>query len=194
MCVNVPIADASSSSSAKSPSWYAALARPRRSHTYFDGRRPRELPQVPAAVLGREAPHVVRHAAAGEVQVDGVVYIKMVDGVVDLCVENVASMARVSDGVACTPSPRCIETLNPCAVHPPRRDRFEVRVRAAAEQLARRLAGGLSAAPRLAGGEGRASVQRGSDTASNSAIALRAPERMQMQQCAVCSVRAQRSK
>ena len=42
-------------------------------------------------------------------------------------------------------------------VVPARRDRFEVRVRAAAEQLARRLAGGLAAAPRFAGGEGRTS-------------------------------------
>ncbi len=84
-------------------------------HTNFYVRRPRELPQVPAAVLGREAPHVVRHAAAGEVQVDGIIYIKVVDGVVDLCVENVASMARVSDGVASAgmPSPTArIETLN----------------------------------------------------------------------------------
>ena len=29
------------------------------SHTYFDGRRPRELPQVPAAVLGRETADVI---------------------------------------------------------------------------------------------------------------------------------------
>ena len=48
-------------------------------------------------------------------------------------------------------------------VVPARRDRFEVRVRAAAEQLARRLARGLSAAPRLAGGEGHASRAARSD-------------------------------
>ena len=105
-------------------------------------------------------------------QVDGVVYVEVVDGVVDLCVENVAPMARVSDGVASagTPSPRdrthrdaephvllCIHVV------PPRRNRFEVRIRAAAEQLARRLARGLAAAPRLAGGEGRASRAARSD-------------------------------
>ena len=100
-------------------------------------RRPRELPQVPAAVLGSEAADVIGHTAAGEVQVDGVVYIKMVDGVVDM-------LLRIH-------------------VVPARRDRFEVRVRAAAEQLARRLARGLAAAPRLAGGEGRASRAAPSD-------------------------------
>ena len=46
---------------------------------------------------------------------------------------------------------------------PARRDRFEVRVGTAAEQLARRLARGLSSAPRLAG-EGHATRgARGSD-------------------------------
>ena len=48
-------------------------------------------------------------------------------------------------------------------VVPPRRDRFKVRVGAAAEELARRLARGLSSAPRLAGGEGRASRAARSD-------------------------------
>ena len=46
-------------------------------------------------------------------------------------------------------------------VVPARRDRFEVRVRAAAEQLARRLARGLSSAPGFAG-EGHATRVRGS--------------------------------
>ena len=103
-------ASASSSSAADEEAELVRRARPPQAHPqpYLYRRRPRELPQVPAAVLGREAADVVRHAAASEVQVDGVVYIKMVDGVVDLCVENVASMARVSDGVASagTPSPR----------------------------------------------------------------------------------------
>ena len=106
-------------------------------------------------------------------QVDGVVYVEVVDGVVDLCVENVASMARVSDGVASagTPSPRDRthrdaepHVLLRVHVVPPRRDRFKMSVRAAAEQLARRLARGLSAAPRFAGGvEGRASRAARSD-------------------------------
>ena len=105
-------------------------------------------------------------------QVDGVVYVEVVHCVVDLCVENVASMARVSDGVASagTPSPRdrthrdaephvllCIHVV------PPRRNRFEMSVRAAAEELGRRLACTLSAAPGLAGGEGRASRAARSD-------------------------------
>ena len=68
-------------------------------------------------------------------------------------------------------------------VVPPRRDRFEVRVRAAAEQLARRLAGGLAAAPRLAGGEGRASRAARSDYC----------ERQRHCFAAVCSVQRERS-
>ena len=65
---------------------------------------------------------------------------------------------------------------------PARRDRFEVRVGAAAEQLARRLAGGLSSAPRLAGGEGHDTRVSGSgqDESQRHCFA---------QQCAVCSVR-----
>jgi len=70
------------------------------------------------------------------VQVDGVVDVEMVDGIIDM-------LLRIH-------------------VVPARRDRFEMRVGAAAKELARRLARGLAAAPRLAGGEGRASRVRGS--------------------------------
>ena len=68
-------------------------------------------------------------------QVDGVVDVEVIDGVVDV-------LLRVH-------------------VVPARRDHFEMRVRAAAEQLARRLARGLAAAPGLAG-EGHATRARGS--------------------------------
>ena len=68
-------------------------------------------------------------------------------------------------------------------VVPARRDRFEVRVGAAIEELARRLAGGLAAAPRLAGGEGRASRAARSDYC----------ERQRHCFAAVCSVQRERS-
>ena len=68
-------------------------------------------------------------------------------------------------------------------VVPARRNRFEVRVGAAAEQLARRFARGLAAAPRFAGGEGRASRAARSDYCE--------PQRHCL--AAVCSVQREHS-